>query len=139
MDWDIDWGTYTTEISSYVDSWFSSDLGSVENNLIDALAHQHQLFLPASGTFLMMNACFNDRGDLLAGMTYNGLVSNELGDRGRADESLCSAPAPGEDVRLPDHIQKLPPRKALNQVLPASRPREVTGPLIKKGGKASGI
>lgn len=50
-------------------------MGNIENSLIHALQHHHKLFLPASGTFLMKNAEFNSRGDLMVSLHYNGLAT----------------------------------------------------------------
>ncbi len=61
-------------ISDDINEVFENHLGAVENNLVDALASQHKLFLPAGGTFLMKDANFNSRGDLVATLHYNGYV-----------------------------------------------------------------
>ena len=44
----------------------------VETNLLNALATQEKLFLPAAGTFLMKDPKFNKRGDLIVNLEYNG-------------------------------------------------------------------
>ncbi|KDQ53520.1 hypothetical protein JAAARDRAFT_183032 [Jaapia argillacea MUCL 33604] len=114
IDWDIDWDTYTNYISSTINDTFSSNLGEVENDLLEALADQHKLFLPASGTFLMEDAMFNDRGDLLATLHYNG------------------APPPGQDAKMPAYLAKLPKRLAKRPVVPRKKPHgPFRGPLMK--------
>jgi hypothetical protein len=75
MDWDVDWSAYTDYISSTITNAFNYNIGAIENDLIYALANQQKLFLPASGIFLMEDAKFNDRGDLLATLHYNGWES----------------------------------------------------------------
>lgn len=47
---------------------------SIENHLLYALANQHRLNLPAKGSFLMKDPLFNDNGDLLVSLTYNGYL-----------------------------------------------------------------
>ena len=44
----------------------------VEKNLLNALSTQGKLFLPGAGTFLMKDPKFNDRGDLIVNLEYNG-------------------------------------------------------------------
>ncbi|KDQ56882.1 hypothetical protein JAAARDRAFT_79271 [Jaapia argillacea MUCL 33604] len=104
IDWNIDWDTYTNYISHTINDTFSSNLGKIENNLVEALANQHKLFLPASGTFLMQDTMFNDRGDLLATLHYNG------------------APPPDQPPNLPNYLSKLPQRLAKRPVLPRKEP-----------------
>ncbi|KAL6882851.1 hypothetical protein HDV57DRAFT_516897 [Trichoderma longibrachiatum] len=45
---------------------------SAKVGLENALANQHRLYLPAKGYLLMHDPVFNDSGDLLVGMEYNG-------------------------------------------------------------------
>ena len=53
-------------------SYFDNSLAWLTNDMVTALEHQHKLFLPAAGVFLMQDAKFNKRGDLLATLHYNG-------------------------------------------------------------------
>lgn len=45
---------------------------NANNKLMNDLANQHRLYLPAKGHFLMHDAVFNSKGDLLVGLDYNG-------------------------------------------------------------------
>ncbi|PKX90087.1 uncharacterized protein P174DRAFT_506908 [Aspergillus novofumigatus IBT 16806] len=56
----------------HTENWFNNSLAWLTNDLISALKHHHKLYLPASGVFLMQDAKFNKRGDLLLGLHYNG-------------------------------------------------------------------
>lgn len=93
IDWNIDWSTYTEYISDCINESFENSLGDILNNLQDALENQHKLFLPASGTFLMRDAEFNHRGDLLSTLFFNG------------------ATPPGDSVKVPEYLGTLPDRK----------------------------
>jgi hypothetical protein len=111
LDWNTPWSEYEEHIRQGMDDFFQSQLSNVENTLIDGLAHQHKLFLPASGTFLMEDAEFNARGDLIAFLHYNG------------------APPPGKTVEPPAYLGALPPRKERNapRVIP-SKPKPIDLP-----------
>ncbi|KAI5926245.1 hypothetical protein F4810DRAFT_656079 [Camillea tinctor] len=50
----------------------SSALSSVENELTYALANANRLCLPAAGTFFMKDPIFNQKGDLLVQLAYDG-------------------------------------------------------------------
>jgi hypothetical protein len=64
--------SYTGYIRNFVETHVEERLGIMLGYLTDALADQHKLFLPASGTFLMRDAKFNHRSDLLITLAYNG-------------------------------------------------------------------
>ncbi|PVF91370.1 hypothetical protein CPB86DRAFT_770749 [Serendipita vermifera] len=114
IDWTIEWKKWVEQISESINSVFKQNLGGLENALIEALAHQHKLFLPASGVFLMQDAKFNNRGDLLARLHYNG------------------APPPGEKTKMPPYLSQLPDRLPLRQVHHRShRNVPIEGPLMR--------
>ncbi|KAL2022075.1 hypothetical protein VTK56DRAFT_6119 [Thermocarpiscus australiensis] len=73
--WKTDYATYVAEIDSWITSYLDQDIGWLINDLSAALQNQHKLFLPGSGIFLMSDAKFNQRGDLLATLYYNGAPS----------------------------------------------------------------
>lgn len=50
----------------------SRALDSVEDELVYALANANRLCLPAAGAFLMKDPTFNQNGDLMVTLTYNG-------------------------------------------------------------------
>ncbi|KAL7948583.1 hypothetical protein V8C42DRAFT_314890 [Trichoderma barbatum] len=60
------------KFASQMSNSLSNAVSRAENDLMNALANQHRLFLPAKGHFLMKDPVFNSRGDLLVGLTYNG-------------------------------------------------------------------
>lgn len=68
----LDLSSAAADMKSQFTSLLSKGLGSMKNNLQDALKNQHKLYLPASGVFLMRDAEFNRGGDLLASMSFNG-------------------------------------------------------------------
>lgn len=70
--WDMPYDDMCKNLSKWVENYFTFSLGWLTNALVNALQHQHHLFLPASGVFLMQNPRFNSRGDLLVGLHYNG-------------------------------------------------------------------
>ena len=75
IDWETPWDNYEDAIRNSMNNYFQSQLSNAENNLIYGLANQNKLFLPGSGTFLMNGAEMNARGDLIAGIHYNGYVT----------------------------------------------------------------
>ena len=60
------------EIKVSLDKQLELGFPEVEENLLNALANQHKLFLPAAGTFVMKDPKFNQRGDLVVNLQYNG-------------------------------------------------------------------
>lgn len=72
LDRKTPWNQYQDSIRQSMENYFDSQLSNAQNNLIAGLAHQNKLFLPGSGTFLMDGAMMNIRGDLTAGLHYNG-------------------------------------------------------------------
>ncbi|KAH8586883.1 hypothetical protein B0O99DRAFT_748021 [Bisporella sp. PMI_857] len=83
-----------SSVKGQIQKNLDNNIGYVVNHLIDDFAHEHQLFLPASGTFLVANAKFNNRGDLMAALSYNG------------------ATPPGEKAKKPEYLSRLPDRMA---------------------------
>ncbi|OJD34159.1 uncharacterized protein BKCO1_25000113 [Diplodia corticola] len=106
---DAPWDDYIKSFSDTVNKHFTENLGFVLNRLQSALAEQHKLFLPASGTFLMRDALFNRRGDLIASLFYNG----------------NQPPSYGGD--LPDYFASLPDRLPLHEEVPRAVPQEPFG------------
>lgn len=72
ITWNIPFDDFCTSLSQYMMSYFDNSLAWLTNDMVTALEHQHKLFLPAAGVFLMQDAKFNKRGDLLATLHYNG-------------------------------------------------------------------
>jgi hypothetical protein len=70
--WKIDYETYVSQIDDWTKGYLDQNINWLINNLSEALQNQHKLFLPGSGIFLMSDAKFNQRGDLLATLAYNG-------------------------------------------------------------------
>lgn len=52
----------------------SKALDSIEDELVHALASANRLCLPAAGTFFMKDPIFNQKGDLLVGLAYDGYL-----------------------------------------------------------------
>ena len=59
-------------MSERLETSMSSTLNSMEDQLIYALANANRLCLPAAGTFFMKDPIFNQRGDLLVTLAYDG-------------------------------------------------------------------
>ncbi|KAI1331438.1 hypothetical protein F5Y16DRAFT_359973 [Xylariaceae sp. FL0255] len=59
---------FTNNLNDYL----TEDTQDIQNVLLSSLKGQDKLMLPASGTFLMKDPTFNNRGDLLVTLTYNG-------------------------------------------------------------------
>ena len=57
-----------------IDGLLGQGLAALENTLVAALQHQHQLFLPGASTFDMTNPLYNARGDLLVTLKYKEYV-----------------------------------------------------------------
>lgn len=73
---DLSWNVPPEELARSLKEEMATSLqgavGAVENNLMNALADQHRLFLPAKGSFLMKDPVFNGKGDLMVKLAYNG-------------------------------------------------------------------
>ncbi|KAK4033353.1 hypothetical protein C8A01DRAFT_19680 [Parachaetomium inaequale] len=72
ITWKIDYASYVDQIDAWITGYLDQNIDWLINNLSAALQNQHKLFLPGSGIFLMSDAKFNQRGDLLATLAYNG-------------------------------------------------------------------
>ncbi|RHZ67170.1 uncharacterized protein CDV56_109356 [Aspergillus thermomutatus] len=72
LEWNYPFGDFAQAISDTLKRWFNNSLAWLTNDLVSALQHHHKLYLPASGVFLMQDAKFNKRGDLLVELHYNG-------------------------------------------------------------------
>lgn len=72
----LHWGKPVQSVAAvFEEDMEKSITTAIENatvGLETALADQHRLYLPAKGYFLMHDPVFNDRGDLLVEMEYNG-------------------------------------------------------------------
>jgi hypothetical protein len=67
--------TVTEKFSNGLDKYLTTDTHEIQNALLSSLKGHDRLLLPASGTFLMKNPMFNNRGDLLVTLSYNGYVT----------------------------------------------------------------
>ncbi|RFU77336.1 hypothetical protein TARUN_4888 [Trichoderma arundinaceum] len=72
LSWNPPADVVASEFKSQMTSSLSSAVGKAEADLMNALANQHRLFLPAKGSFLMRDPVFSSKGDLMVGLTYNG-------------------------------------------------------------------
>lgn len=72
LNWNISWDDSIKQIENTIDTNLNQGIDVVANAIQDSLANQHKFFLPASGTFLMRDAEFNHRGDLMTTLFYNG-------------------------------------------------------------------
>lgn len=70
--WSVDYSTYVDEVDDWITNYLEQNIGWLFDELSVTLHNQHKLFLPGSGVFLMSDAKFNQRGDLLATLAYNG-------------------------------------------------------------------
>ncbi|KAH8802996.1 hypothetical protein F5884DRAFT_756299 [Xylogone sp. PMI_703] len=116
LSWNYPFRDFATAISSTLKSWFNNHLAWLTNDLVGALQHHHKLYLPASGVFLMQDAKFNKRGDLLVGLHYNGWPiyiraeppTTSTITTGDAGQGLKQALFKVEGVNVPDAFSKLP-------------------------------
>lgn len=73
---DVDWenGEESTkeDFQRYLTQFLESGTSNIESRILSTLENQHKLVLPASGTFHMMNPMFNQKGDLLVDLWYQG-------------------------------------------------------------------
>ncbi|KAI1490629.1 hypothetical protein F5X96DRAFT_669502 [Biscogniauxia mediterranea] len=60
------------ELADDLKSNVSTVLDSIEDKLVNALANANRLCLPAAGTFFMKDPIFNQNGDLLVSLAYDG-------------------------------------------------------------------
>lgn len=72
LSWTASLDDVAAEFSNDLNTYLTSGVTDVENNLLGALENQNKLFLPAAGTFLMKDPLFNKRGDLMVSLAYNG-------------------------------------------------------------------
>ncbi|KAM6482749.1 hypothetical protein HDV62DRAFT_389948 [Trichoderma sp. SZMC 28011] len=72
----LSWVPSADVVASNLKTQMSSSLTNAATNananLMNVLANQHRLYLPAKGHFLMHDPVFNSKGDLLVGLDYNG-------------------------------------------------------------------
>ncbi|PKK40555.1 hypothetical protein CI102_14960 [Trichoderma harzianum] len=72
----LSWVPSADVVASNLKTQMSNSLtnaaANANTNLMNVLANQHRLYLPAKGHFLMHDPVFNSKGDLLVGLDYNG-------------------------------------------------------------------
>ncbi|UPK89401.1 hypothetical protein LCI18_000336 [Fusarium solani-melongenae] len=75
-DGDLSWNPPADEVAreftTEMETNIQRAITNVEDRLMNALANQHRLFLPAKGSFLMKDPIFNSKGDLMVKLAYNG-------------------------------------------------------------------
>ncbi|KAK6526112.1 hypothetical protein TWF281_011149 [Arthrobotrys megalospora] len=59
---------YTSQLLDFMEF----GIAELKDVLTSSIQNQHKLFLPGSGAFLMKNPIFNERGDLLVDLEYQG-------------------------------------------------------------------
>ncbi|KAK6517480.1 hypothetical protein TWF281_004132 [Arthrobotrys megalospora] len=115
---------YCKQVDAEISNYFDNSLNNVTNALISALQDQHRLVLPGSGVFLMEDARFNRRGDLLVTLHYNGAPAPPNPHKKPETQQNIYAgfvKNPREDVPetqkwLPEKWAKLPARQELGPV-----------------------
>ena len=75
INWEVDWDTYSQDQQGAFQGVFSLVIDRLKDNLLYALQNTHKLVLPAAGNFLMKDAIFNHRGDLMCSLYYNGYTT----------------------------------------------------------------
>ncbi|KAK6351918.1 hypothetical protein TWF718_005061 [Orbilia javanica] len=114
---------YCENVDSSLSYYFDSNISWITNSLISALQNQNQLVLPGNGVFLMENARFNKRGDLLVDLLYNGTPAPPSPHAKNVQHNIYAGYVknPKEGVPetqkwLPEKWAKLPARAALASV-----------------------
>ncbi|KAF9779930.1 hypothetical protein IL306_001058 [Fusarium sp. DS 682] len=73
---DLSWNPPVEQVEQEFQEALASNMDyaiqKAKDDLQHALANQHRLFLPAVDVFLMRDPVFNQKGDLMVGLTYNG-------------------------------------------------------------------
>ncbi|KAL5592277.1 hypothetical protein FOBRF1_013303 [Fusarium oxysporum] len=76
QDGDLSWNPPVEQVEQDFQEALKNNMDNAiqraENDLQNALANQHRLFLPAVDIYLMKDPVFNNKGDLMVGLTYNG-------------------------------------------------------------------
>ncbi|KAI1143197.1 hypothetical protein F5Y05DRAFT_367832 [Hypoxylon sp. FL0543] len=99
--------SFSNSLNSYIDN----DTHEIQNALLRSLDGQDRLFLPASGTFLMKDPKFNNRGDLLVSLSYNGAEPPDAPKLASAPTTkILMASKPGIHGPVSFNVQGIPPR-----------------------------
>ncbi|GFF39427.1 hypothetical protein IFM58399_05573 [Aspergillus lentulus] len=147
LEWSYPFDDFPKAISGTLKNWFNHSLAWLTNDLISVLRHHHKLYVPASGVFLMQDAKFNKRGDLLVGLHYNGVEasttssSTDTSVQGQMQGlfKVEGINVPEAFSKLPIAWMKLPKRQKLGLVTPESHlpalPDSI--PRLNSGASAS--
>ncbi|KAK6538428.1 hypothetical protein TWF694_010013 [Orbilia ellipsospora] len=122
---------YCKDIDAQILEYFEYNLDNIARSLIYALQHQHEFVLPGNGAFLMGDAKFNRRGDLLVNLHYNGTPPPPTPKNSRATMQNAYVgyyknprkDAPKTLEWLPERWSKLPAR----QIVEPRPPRKIKG------------
>ncbi|KAI5461886.1 hypothetical protein BGZ63DRAFT_356267 [Mariannaea sp. PMI_226] len=119
--WTPPWDQYGSGLQSYAATAFQSKLGQYQQAFLEGLAGQNKLFLPGSGSYLCNQVMFNNDGDLLTNLAFNG------------------AAPPGKMTTIPEYLLDAPPRQYPQPYTPTP-PQEFPSLLMKpirvnNGGK----
>ncbi|KAI1415786.1 hypothetical protein F5Y13DRAFT_155310 [Hypoxylon sp. FL1857] len=109
--WKYGFDSIKQSFSNSLNNYIDNDTYEIQNALLSSLDGQDKLFLPASGTFLMKDPKFNDRGDLLVTLSYNGAEPPDAPKRAAAPTTkLFMASKQGIYGPVSFNIQGIPPR-----------------------------
>ncbi|KAF3200180.1 hypothetical protein TWF191_002816 [Orbilia oligospora] len=116
---------YCKGVDDALSYYFDNNISTVTNSLISALQNQNQLVLPGNGVFLMEDARFNKRGDLLVDLHYNGAPAPPSPHQPNKEHNLYAGfvenpngGVPENQKWLPEKWAKLPARATLSPVKP---------------------
>ena len=74
MPWYLKWESVVDALQAALEKKIKSAFDAAETELTNGLGKYHRLLLPAAGTFLMKNPTFNNNGDFMVELAYNGYV-----------------------------------------------------------------
>ncbi|KAF3148516.1 hypothetical protein TWF594_000927 [Orbilia oligospora] len=116
---------YCKGVDNALSYYFDNNISTVTNSLISALQNQNQLVLPGNGVFLMEDARFNKRGDLLVDLHYNGAPAPPSPHQPSKQHNIYAGfvenpngGVPENQKWLPEKWAKLPARATLSPVKP---------------------
>ncbi|KAF3223491.1 hypothetical protein TWF106_004883 [Orbilia oligospora] len=116
---------YCKGVDDALSYYFDNNISTVTNSLISALQNQNQLVLPGNGVFLMEDARFNKRGDLLVDLHYNGAPAPPSPHQPSKQQNIYAGfvenpngGVPENQKWLPEKWAKLPARATLSPVKP---------------------
>ncbi|KAI0841843.1 hypothetical protein F5Y06DRAFT_258375 [Hypoxylon sp. FL0890] len=111
VTWKSGFESIKHNFSDTLNSYIDEDTHEIQNALLRSLKGQDRLFLPASGTFLMKDPKFNNRGDLLVTVSYNGAEPPDAPKHSTTQNAkLFMASKPGIHGPVSFNVQGLPPR-----------------------------